>query len=69
MAIYKTKNTRTRNGCEECRERREYLLGFLGIFWRILGNVIILTLREMFKNIPVNDSKDSGEWSKKFRRI
>ena len=44
-------------------------LGFRRISWRIPGNVIILTFQGMFKNIPGNVSKNSGECSRRFRGI
>ena len=46
---------------------RECSLGFWGISWRILGNVIILTFRGMFQRIPGNVEEDSGEYSRAFR--
>ena len=46
--------------CEECG-------GTPGMFTRIPGNFIILTFREMFKKIPGNVRKDSGECSRRFR--
>ena len=51
----------------ECGERGECSLGFWGIPLRIPGNVIILTFRGMFKKIPGNVQKDSGECSRRFR--
>ena len=71
MAIYKTRNTGTGNGMRgtECGERGECSLGFWGISQRILGNVIFLTFGGMFKKILGNVQKDSGECSKRFRRM
>ena len=57
MAIYKTRNTGTRNGMREMR----------GMFTRIPGNVIILTFRGMFQRIPENVEEASGECSRGFR--
>ena len=53
--------------CGECGERGECLLGFRGISKRIPGNVIILTFPGMFKKIPRNVRRDSGECSRRFR--
>ena len=53
--------------CGECAERGECLLGFRGISKRIPGNVIILTFPGMFKKIPRNVRRDSGECSRRFR--
>ena len=53
--------------CGECGESGECLLGFRGISKRIPGNVIILTFPGMFKKIPRNVRRDSGECSRRFR--
>ena len=53
--------------CRECGECGECSRGFRGISYRIPGNVIILTTREMFQKIPGNVEEDSGEYSRGFR--
>ena len=54
QVIYKTRNTGTGNGMRGMRGRR-------GMFTRIPGNVIILTLRGMLVKISGNIPRDSGE--------
>ena len=43
--------------------------GTRGMFTRILGNVIILTFREMLQKIPGNVRRDSGKCSRRLREM
>ena len=81
-AIYKTRNTGTRNGMRGMRGTRRMFTGIPGnpledsgecYYFNIPGNVqtdsgeCSKRFRGMFKKIPGNVRKDSGECSKRFR--